>query len=57
MAKDKGVFCYAAKAHPWAAADRELLISYCVNTWEFARLFREEEVYRPKFVRVRLASM
>ena len=54
MASDKGVFCYAAKAHPWAAKDDELLVSYCVNTWEFARLFRDEKVYRPKFVRVKL---
>jgi hypothetical protein len=54
MAKDKGVFCYAAKAHPWAAKDDELLVSYCVNTWEFAGLFRDEKVYRPKFVRVKL---
>jgi hypothetical protein len=54
MAQDKGVFCYAAKAHPWAAKGEELLISYCVNAWEFARLFRDEKVYRPKFVRVKL---
>lgn len=54
MTRDKGVFCYAAKAHSWAAADEEMLVSYCVNTWEFARLFREEKVYRPKFVRVKL---
>jgi hypothetical protein len=54
MAKDKGVFSYAAKAHPWAATGRELVVSYCVNTWEFARLFRDAEVYRPKFVRVKL---
>jgi len=53
MAKDKGVFSYAAKAHRWAARD-DLLISYCVNSWEFARLFRDEAVYRPKFVRVKL---
>jgi hypothetical protein len=54
MAKDKGVFCYAAKAHAWAATEDELLVSYCVNAWEFARLFRDEKVYRPKFVRVQL---
>lgn len=52
MAKDKGVFSYAGKAHPWASSADELLVSYCVNTWEFARLFRDEKVYRPKFVRV-----
>ncbi|HEY7315537.1 MAG TPA: DUF4185 domain-containing protein [Gemmataceae bacterium] len=55
MARDKGVFCYAAKAHPWAVKGDELLVSYCVNTWEFARLFRAEKMYRPKFVRVKLA--
>jgi hypothetical protein len=53
MAADKGVFCYAAKVHPWAAED-ELLVSYCVNAWEHGRLFRDDAVYRPKFVRVRL---
>ena len=52
MAKDKGVFSYAAKAHPWASAENELIVSYCVNAWSFARLFREDQVYRPKFVRV-----
>ncbi|HTU91727.1 MAG TPA: DUF4185 domain-containing protein [Gemmataceae bacterium] len=54
MAKDKGVFCYSAKAHPWAVKNNELLVSYCVNTWEFARLFAEEKVYRPQFVRIKL---
>jgi hypothetical protein len=54
MAKDKGVFSYAGKAHPWAADGNELLVSYCVNTWEFARLFRDDMVYRPKFVRIQL---
>jgi hypothetical protein len=54
LAKDKGVFSYAAKAHPWAAAGNDLVVSYCVNTWEFAQLFRDEQVYRPKFVRVEL---
>lgn len=49
---DKGVFCYAAKAHPWATTGNDLVISYCVNAWEFGRLFRDETVYRPRFVRV-----
>ena len=55
MGRDKGVFSYAAKAHPWAATGNQLVISYCVNTWNFGRLFNENEVYRPKFVRVTLA--
>lgn len=54
MKNDRGVFSYSAKAHAWAAGEDELLISYCVNTWEFSRLFQDETVYRPKFVRVKL---
>lgn len=54
MAADKGVFSYAAKAHAWAAGADELVVSYCANSWDFARLFKEEKVYRPKFVRVRM---
>jgi hypothetical protein len=54
--KDKGIFTYAAKAHPWASADNELLVSYCTNSWDFGRLFRDEAVYRPKFVRVRFGQ-
>ncbi len=52
MAKDRGVFSYAARAHPWATNGKELLVSYCVNAWEFGRLFQDEAVYRPRFVRV-----
>jgi hypothetical protein len=50
MALDQGVFCYAAKAHQWATDPNRLLISYCVNSWKFERLFQDEKVYRPKFV-------
>jgi hypothetical protein len=57
MARDKGVFCYAAKAHPWAAQENDLVISYCVNSWEFARLFKDEAVYRPRCIRVKLAPV
>jgi hypothetical protein len=53
-AGDKGLFSYGAKAHPWAAAGDELLISYCVNAWDFGRLLRDASVYRPRFVRVKL---
>jgi hypothetical protein len=56
MAKDKGLFSYAGKAHPWAASGNDLLVSYCVNTWDFARLFRDAKVYRPQFVRVQLSA-
>jgi hypothetical protein len=54
MAADKDLFCYAAKAHSWATEGNELLISYCVNAWQFGRLFEDDTVYRPKFVKVTL---
>ena len=54
MAKDKGVFSYAAKAHPWAGNTTDLVISYCVNSWKFERLFTDDAIYRPKFIRVTL---
>jgi hypothetical protein len=54
MAEDKGLFSYAAKMHQWTTTPNVLLISYCVNSWEFSRLFKDEKVYRPKFVRVEL---
>lgn len=56
MAKDKGVFCYAAKAHGWAAENDDLFVSYCTNTWDFAGLFRDANAYRPKCVRITLKS-
>jgi hypothetical protein len=53
--RDKGLFCYAAIAHPWAVQERgQMLVSYCVNSWDFGRLFRDETVYRPQFIRVNL---
>ena len=57
MKKDKGVFCYSAGAHPWAADGNELVITYCENTWEFAKVFESDQVYRPKFVRVKLGEV
>jgi hypothetical protein len=51
-ARDKGLFCYSAKAHAWAT-EEGLLITYCVNAWDFGRLFRDETVYRPRFVLVK----
>lgn len=55
-AGDEGLFCYAAKAHPWTTGENELLISYCTNAWDFQRLFADNRVYRPRFVRVRIGE-
>src|SRR5579863_10359902 len=48
-------FCYAAKAHPeLASGDRELIVSYAVNSTDFGQAIRDLRIYRPRFVRVGL---
>jgi hypothetical protein len=55
MSRDKKVFCYAAKAHPALSSDRELVVSYVVNSFDFWQVAREAKLYWPRFVRVTLA--
>ena len=55
MAGDKGVFCYAAKAHPTQGTDDSLVISYVANAYDFRRVMAGASLYWPRFVRVRLA--
>lgn len=53
-ASRKGYFAYAGKAHPEISADGELLITYAVNSFQFADLFQDATLYWPRFVRVKL---
>lgn len=55
MSKDKGVFCYAAKAHPSQGTDDTLLISYVVNAYDVGQVIADASLYWPRFVRVPLA--
>lgn len=52
MKADKKLFSYAAKAHPHLSGDGDLVISYCVNSFDFARVVNDATLYRPRFVRV-----
>lgn len=53
MKRDKKVFTYAAKAHPHlAAGENELVVSYCVNSFELAPVINDATLYWPTFVRV-----
>lgn len=54
MGKRKGVFSYAAKAHPHLATGNELVISYVVNAFELGPVINDAGLYWPLFVRVRL---
>ncbi|MGB9688432.1 DUF4185 domain-containing protein [Thermogutta sp.] len=51
--EDIKAFFYAAKAHPALAADDELVVSYVANSFDFARLVRNPDIYRPRFIRVK----
>lgn len=51
-AEDRRRFTYAAKAHPELSARGELLISYCVNSTDFADIVAHADAYRPRFIRV-----
>ena len=53
---DPDIFCYNAKAHPHLSGPGELLISYNVNTFDFADHIYAD-IYRPRFIRVRLGGI
>lgn len=49
----EGLFVYNAKAHPHLSEQRELLISYNVNSFDFlADIRKTPNLYRPRFIRV-----
>ena len=54
MKANKKLFSYAAKAHPHLAAEREIVLTYCVNSFEFAPVIDDATLYWPNFVRVKL---
>lgn len=47
-------YTYNAKAHPHLSRPGELLISYNVNTTDFAEHFANADIYRPRFIRLPL---
>lgn len=52
MVRDKKVFSYAAKSHPMLSSDGELIVSYVVNSFDFWQVFKDAQLYWPRFVRV-----
>lgn len=53
-ALDPDIYTYNAKAHPHLSRPGELIVSYNVNTFDFADHFTHAGIYRPRFIRVRL---
>jgi hypothetical protein len=48
------VYAYGAKAHPHLSRPDRLLVSYHVNTFNFADHFEYADIYRPRFVELPL---
>lgn len=49
-------FTYNAHAHPQFTENGELLISYNVNASDIAWVFADADLYRPRFIRVRIGG-
>jgi hypothetical protein len=49
---DPGILLYAAKAHPEQVADGQAM-TYCSNTFKIARVMAENDIYFPRFIRVK----
>ncbi len=54
LEKDKDIFSYNAKAHPVLSKPGELLISYNVNSFDFANDIKTlPHLYHPRFIRLK----
>ena len=49
---DTNLFTYNALAHPQFIKNEELLVSYCVNSFNIEDLFLDAQKYRPVFIRI-----
>jgi hypothetical protein len=49
------ILIYAAKAHP-ELTGAELVLTYATNTYPYARLVRRDDLYYPRFLRVRVKT-
>jgi hypothetical protein len=56
-ASGEGVMVYGAKAHPEVSAPGELLVTYAVNSTDFAGVLSHISLYRPRFLRVPLSAL
>ncbi len=54
VAEDHRLLTYAAKAHPHLSRRGELLVTYIINSTDFAQVVSDATLYRPRFIRVPL---
>ncbi|NND31406.1 MAG: DUF5005 domain-containing protein [Saprospiraceae bacterium] len=48
----ENIFTYNSFVHPELATSGELRISYNINSFNFADIFADADLYRPKFIRI-----
>lgn len=56
MKPGKKLFTYAAKAHPSLSKDRDIVVSYVVNSFDFWQVARDASLYWPRFVRIKMKN-
>ncbi len=52
LSNDKDLFAYNSVAHPYFTSNGELLVSYCVNSFDLQDVFQDASKYRPVFIRI-----
>jgi hypothetical protein len=52
LVQEKDLFAYNPVAHPFFTENNELLVSYCVNSFNLDDLFEDASKYRPVFIRI-----
>ena len=57
LKRNKSYFSYAAKGHPELSAPGELLINYVVNSLGFGAMVNDAEIYRPRFIRLKIEEL
>ncbi len=57
VGRSRQYFTYAAKGHFLISRPGEVLVTYLVNSNNFADLFNDASIYRPRFVRVALKGI
>jgi Domain of unknown function (DUF4185) len=57
VAASRAYFTYAAKGHAALSRPGELVVTYLVNSQNFADVVRDTTIYHPKFLRVPLSAI
>jgi hypothetical protein len=57
LVPEKDLFAYNPVAHPHLNENDELLVSYCINSFNLNDLFEDASKYRPVFIRIPIENI